>query len=90
LGIESVSGISPAATEAAAVAVRESYDTTLGLAVTGEPRGGGSLPGKLIVAVASPAGSEHREFDFPIEADRFRRLAAYVSFAMLRQTILPT
>ena len=65
--------------------MRTTFDAHLGLAVVGHPRDGGPQPGKLVVAIASPDSIFHRAFDFPIEPDRFRRLAAYVSFAMLRQ-----
>jgi nicotinamide-nucleotide amidase len=78
------SAVDPAVAEAAAAAVRTTFDAHLGLAVVGHPRGG-PQPGKLVVAIASADSSFHRTFDFPIEPDRFRRLAAYVSFAMLRQ-----
>jgi nicotinamide-nucleotide amidase len=79
------SDVDPTAAEAAAAAVRKTFDAHLGVAVVGHPRGGGTQPGRLVVAIASPDSISHRAFDFPIEPDRFRRLAAYVSFAMMRQ-----
>ena len=83
-----VGAIDPATAEAAAVAVRDRFAADVGLAVTGAPRGAECDAGTLIVAIATSGGVTHRSFDFPIEPDRFRRLAAYVALAMLRQTLM--
>ena len=81
-------GIDEATAGAAATAVREHFNADVGLAVTGAPRGSTLAAGKLIVAISTTGGTTHRSFDFPLEPDRFRRLAAYVSLAMLRQTLM--
>ncbi len=81
-------GIDEPTAAAAADMVRARFDADVGLAVTGAPRGGGSAAGTLIVAISTAGGTTHRRFDFPLEPDRFRRLAAYVALAMLRQTLM--
>jgi len=88
-GNDSEAGTSTRTTEAAAVAVRKLFAADLGLAVTGSPRDSESSPGGLIVAVSSPDQTTSRRFDFPLEPDRFRRLAAYVALGLLHQTITP-
>ena len=75
-------------TDAAAEAVRDLFAGDVGLAVTGAPRDAGLEAGTLIVAIATSGGVTHRTFDFPIEPDRFRRLAAYVSLAMPRRSLM--
>jgi nicotinamide mononucleotide (NMN) deamidase PncC len=74
--------------ELAADAVRRRLSASTGVAVVGTPRmDDGSEGGKLVAAIATEEGSSSRELSFPIDADRFRRLAAYVSLALLAQTV---
>jgi nicotinamide-nucleotide amidase len=74
--------------ELAADAVRRRLSASTGVAVVGTPRtGDGTEGGKLVAAVATDSGTSSRELGFPIDADRFRRLAAYVSLALLGQAL---
>jgi nicotinamide-nucleotide amidase len=69
--------------EAAAGAVRERLGATVGVATFGAADDGdGRRPGALTVAVSGPVGNLTRELHFPVEADRFRRLAAYAALSL--------
>jgi nicotinamide-nucleotide amidase len=95
LGVDSeeVDGWGTASPEDAvemAEAIRERCVAELGLAVFGKAARSDDLgEGHLVVAVAAPTGSSVREFDFPLEEDRFRTLAAYIGLSMLRRSIAP-
>jgi hypothetical protein len=55
--------------------------------MTGVPATGDDLDGELIVAVSAQGGIRHRRFNFPVEPDRFRQLAAYVALGMVRRAV---
>ncbi len=73
--------VSPHTVEGAAEAIRGRFGTSTGLAVAG------STDGALAVAVSTAGGASSRELSFPIEPDRFRRLAAYVALAILSRQL---
>jgi nicotinamide-nucleotide amidase len=78
--------LSPEIALAMAAGVRSRLGADLGVAVVGTPRDStdGSA-GTLVVAISSDAGDSHRSFEFPMEADRFQRLAAYVALGLVRR-----
>jgi len=79
---EGQGALSAGVAEALARAVRERLAADLGVAAVGSPTGGeGFAPGALSVAVADHRGSTSRELLFPVDAERFRRLAAYAALA---------
>lgn len=74
--------------EVAADSVCERFGTSMGISVIGSPRrDDGSTSGALVVATSAAGRASSREFSFPVEPDRFRRLAAYVALAMLAQSL---
>lgn len=77
LGLETVTA------KTAAEAVRLQYEATIGVAAFGSAEGGNGLrPGTLTVAAAGPDGNRVKELWFPIDRDRFQRLAAYVALGL--------
>jgi len=69
--------------ESAADAVRRRFGADIGVAALGSAEGGeGRRPGELTVAAVGPAGSRTKELWFPIDRDRFQRLAAYVALGL--------
>jgi len=69
--------------EAAAETVRRQFHASIGIATFGTADGVGDLrPGTLTVAAAGPAGAQVRELYFPIDHERFQRLAAYAALRM--------
>lgn len=79
--------VSEPVTEAFADRIRAAFGADLGVAMTGAPATGDDLDGELIVAVSAQGGTRHRRFNFPVEPDRFRQLAAYVALAMVRRAV---
>lgn len=80
--------LSAGGAEAAADRVRHQLGTSVGVAVAGRPlHGDGTISGELVVATSSGAGTASRALNFPVEADRFRRLAAYSALAMVARAI---
>jgi nicotinamide-nucleotide amidase len=70
---------------AMAEAARARFGATLGLATVGAAEAGdGVRAGELHVVVAGPEGCSARELYYPIEAERFRALAAHAGLARLR------
>jgi nicotinamide-nucleotide amidase len=77
LGLETVTA------ETAAEAVRLRYGATIGVAAFGSAEGGnGRRPGALTVAAAGADGNRVKELWFPIDRDRFQRLAAYAALGL--------
>lgn len=69
--------------EEAAAAVRTQFGASIGIATLGTADGvGDHRPGTLTVAAAGPGGFETRELYFPIDPDRFQRLAAYAALKL--------
>jgi nicotinamide mononucleotide (NMN) deamidase PncC len=80
--------LSPEIALAMAAGVRSRLCADLGVAVVGTPRDTASdTEGTLLVASSSEAGDSHRVFQFPMEADRFQRLAAYVALGLVRRAV---
>jgi nicotinamide-nucleotide amidase len=74
--------------EAIARAVRSRLDADLGVATLGAARGSDEDgEGALVVAAAGPNGAKTRELHFPIDADRFQRLAAYAALGMAMRIV---
>jgi nicotinamide mononucleotide (NMN) deamidase PncC len=74
--------------EAAAEAVRQLFGASIGVATLGSDDGGdGGRPGSLTVAAVGAASAITRELHFPIDRDRFQRLAAYAALGLARQLI---
>ncbi len=70
--------------EEAAVAIRRRFGASIGIATLGAADGvGDHRPGVLTVAAAGPNGVEARELYFPVDADRFQRLAAYAALKLV-------
>lgn len=66
--------------ESAAEAIRRRFGSSIGVAALGSADGdGGRRAGALTVAAVGPAGSFSRELFFPIDRERFQRLAAYAA-----------
>jgi len=69
--------------EETAKAIRKRFGTSIGIATLGSAEGVGSdRPGDLAVAAAGAKGTQTRELYFPIDPDRFQRLAAYTALAL--------
>ena len=69
--------------EEAAEAVRARFGASIGISTLGSAQDGrGSRPGALTVAAAGPGGVQTRELYFPIDSDRFQRLAAYAALKL--------
>jgi len=69
--------------EEAAAAVQTRFGASIGIATFGAADGvGGHRPGALTVAAAGPNGVETRELYFPVDPDRFQRLAAYAGLKL--------
>jgi len=74
--------------EAAADAVRQTFGASIGVATLGSDDGSdGGRPGLLKVAAVGPKGVRTRKLHFPIDRDRFQRLAAYAALGLARQII---
>lgn len=73
-----------AAAETMAETIRGRLDADLGVATVGSPdRLGDHPPGELTVAVATERGTTSRTLLFPVDAERFRLLSAYVALALV-------
>ena len=71
-----------------AAAVRDRFRADLGVAVLGAPAPEvRPFEGSLTVAVATRTDRALRQYNFPIEGDRFRVLAAYVALGQVRRAI---
>ena len=69
--------------EAAAATVRRRFGSSIGIATFGSAdEVGGDRPGTLTVAAAGSNSTQTRELYFPIDRDRFQRLAAYAALAL--------
>jgi nicotinamide-nucleotide amidase len=72
--------------------IRERFGTTYGVGVTGIAGPSGGTPekpvGTVYIAVAGPAGSEHRRFYWPLERTLFKRFATQSALDMLRLFVL--
>ena len=76
--------------EETAKAIRQRFGTSIGIATFGSAEGvGGARPGDLAVAAAGANGIQTRELYFPIEPDRFQRLAAYAALALAVRVVKP-
>jgi nicotinamide-nucleotide amidase len=77
--------------EGMARAIRARLHTTHGVATVGcaidRTDEATSTPGTLWVGLASPHGTTCREIHFPIEAERFRILAAHAALQMFRRSL---
>lgn len=74
----------------AATAVRTRFGASIGVATLGSAQDGhGSRPGALTVAAAGPDGVATRELYFPVDPDRFQRLAAYAALKLALRAIQP-
>jgi nicotinamide mononucleotide (NMN) deamidase PncC len=61
------------------------------VAVAGTPVATAHAPaGTIVVALATADGSSCRDFNFAVEPDRFRRLAAYVTLGTVRRALTDT
>jgi competence/damage-inducible protein CinA-like protein len=69
--------------EDAAEAIRHRFGASVGVATIGSAEADGDArAGALTVAAAGPNGVQTRELYFPIDADRFQRLAAYAALKL--------
>ncbi|MEE4273233.1 MAG: molybdopterin-binding protein [Thermoanaerobaculales bacterium] len=76
--------------EATAEAVRQRFGASIGIAALGSHDGRhGGRAGEILVAAAGPEGVAGRELFFPIDPDRFRRLAAYAALGILWRRLGP-
>lgn len=76
-------GLEIVAAETAAEAVRRRFGSDIGVATLGSWDGrDGNKPGTLIVAAVGPGGEQVRELYFPLDPDRFQRLAAYAALGL--------
>ena len=72
-----------ASAEAAAESVRRRFGSSIGIATYGSAEGIGDLrPGTFVVAAAGPGETLVRERHFPIDHERFQRLAAYAALKL--------
>jgi nicotinamide-nucleotide amidase len=86
--LEAHGELSPEIALAMAAGVRSRLGADLGVAVVGAPQDSATgTAGTLLVALSSEFGDSHRSFEFPIEAERFQRLAAYVALGLVRRTL---
>jgi nicotinamide-nucleotide amidase len=73
---------------AMAAGVRDRFGSDIGVALVGTPgEDPHALEGTLAVAVATSDGDHARSYNFPLEPDRFRTLAAYVALGLVRRVI---
>jgi nicotinamide-nucleotide amidase len=71
-----------------AAAVRDRFGADLGVSLLGAPAPEARpLEGSLTVAIATGTDRALRQYSFPVEADRFRVLAAYVALGQVRRAI---
>lgn len=76
-------GLGTVSAEAAAGAVRRRFGADIGVAALGSPEGDEDhRPGGLTAAAIGPGGSRTKELWFPIDRDRFQRLAGYVALGL--------
>lgn len=69
--------------EAVAEAVRLRFGSSIGVVTFGSAEGAGDdRPGTLTVAASGPGGTQTRQLYFPIDHDRFQRLAAYAALRL--------
>ena len=69
--------------EAVAEAVRLRFGSSIGVVTFGSAEGAGDdRPGTLTVAASGPEGTQMRQLYFPIDHDRFQRLAAYAALRL--------
>jgi nicotinamide-nucleotide amidase len=81
-------GLDGPSAEAAAAEVRRRFGAAVGIATLGTADGSdGGQPGALVVAAATADRTAVRELSFPIEAGRFRRLAAYAALRLVERTL---
>ena len=74
--------------EEAAAAVRARFGASIGVATYGSAEGvADHRPGTLKIAAAGPNGVQKRELYFPIDSDRFQRLAAYAALRLAVRAI---
>jgi len=76
--------------EEAADKVGRQFGADVGIATFGSADGsGGTQPGQLTVAAVGPNGMRSRELYFPIDRDRFQRLAAYAALKLAVRVVEP-
>ena len=69
--------------ESAAEAIRLRFGSSIGVAALGSADGGdGRRAGALVVAAAGPSGVLSKQLFFPIDHERFQRLAAYAALRL--------
>jgi nicotinamide-nucleotide amidase len=81
-------GLDSSTAERAAEKVREHMGSAIGVATYGSATGSaGQRAGTMNLAAVGPEGAVARELFFPLDADRFRRLAAHAALALALRTI---
>jgi nicotinamide-nucleotide amidase len=70
-----------------AALVRERLGATHGVAVLGAPPDRDE-EGSLWVGICGPAGTRCRHYDYAVDRERWRVLAAYVALGQLRRTLM--
>ena len=74
--------------ESAADAIRRRFGSTIGVAALGAADGDdGRRAGVLTVAAVSPVETFSKELHFPIDRDRFQRLAAYAALKLVDRIV---
>lgn len=72
--------------------IRARMETTIGVGVTGIAGPGGGSPQKPVgtvhVAVATPLGTEHRQFSFPGDREKIRWWASQAALDMVRRELM--
>ena len=72
--------------------IRTRAGTTVGVGVTGVAGPGGGSPEKPVgtvhVAVATPLGTEHRQFSFPGDREKIRWWASQAALDMVRRELM--
>ena len=76
-----------------AESVRERVGATIGVGITGIAGPDGGSPEKPVgtvhIAVAGPAGTEHKAFSFPGDRARVRWQASQAALDMVRRALMP-
>jgi len=90
--LEMTGAVSEEVARGLAESVRERVGATIGVGITGIAGPDGGSPGKPVgtvhIAVAGPAGTEHKAFSFPGDRERVRWQATQAALDMVRRMLV--
>ncbi|MBI1909241.1 MAG: competence/damage-inducible protein A [Deltaproteobacteria bacterium] len=90
--LKTFGAVSSETASAMALGIRKSSGATYGIGITGiaGPEGGTAekVVGTVFIGLATPEGTEAKEFHFPTNRDWFKRVAAFMALDLLRRHLL--